>query len=288
MLILERPSAISRYVQIWRDNRPDFLWVPDSQHNLLRDQAKGVVGKVVGNRPLALGGLVNPVAASSTDWIEFPTNVGIVANNTKFIGVALVSIPDASSQRGAFLKIGSDANGLGYGFGNFSFDDSGSKLVLLRENISWNISSASALASGLNVLTFGSCTYGAGVGNFLTNMTASWAEAGVAAAGTQSIDARLRINGYVTSRGTASIVHALAIFRVDLSEAEYSAARTKLSNPQLALNRIPFPHARNLFNARRIHIPTAAAAAGVPTLSASTYVAGSLSSTGWRPQITAS
>jgi hypothetical protein len=31
-----------------------------------------------------------------------------------------------------------------------------------------------------------------------------------------------------------------------------------------------------------------APAGGVPTLSASTYVAGSLTSTGWRPQVTAS
>lgn len=43
-----------------------------------------------------------------------------------------------------------------------------------------------------------------------------------------------------------------------------------------------------LFQPSRIYIPTAAAAGGVPTLSASTYVTGSLTSTGWRPQITAS
>lgn len=43
-----------------------------------------------------------------------------------------------------------------------------------------------------------------------------------------------------------------------------------------------------IFAPRRITIPTAAAAAGVPTLSASTYVTGSLTSTGWRPQVTAS
>lgn len=39
---------------------------------------------------------------------------------------------------------------------------------------------------------------------------------------------------------------------------------------------------------RRIYIPTAAAASGVPTLSASTYVPGSLTSTGWQPRVTAS
>ena len=44
-----------------------------------------------------------------------------------------------------------------------------------------------------------------------------------------------------------------------------------------------------LFAPRQIIIPTAAAAASsLPTLSASTYVPGSLTSTGWRPQITAS
>lgn len=43
-----------------------------------------------------------------------------------------------------------------------------------------------------------------------------------------------------------------------------------------------------IFKPRRIYIPTATASATVPTLSASTYVTGSLTSTGWRPQITAS
>lgn len=43
-----------------------------------------------------------------------------------------------------------------------------------------------------------------------------------------------------------------------------------------------------LFSPQQIIIPTPPAAATVPTLSASTYVPGSLTSTGWRPQITAS
>ena len=43
-----------------------------------------------------------------------------------------------------------------------------------------------------------------------------------------------------------------------------------------------------LFAPQQIIIPTPAAAAAVPTLSASTYVPGSMTSTGWRPQITAS
>ena len=38
---------------------------------------------------------------------------------------------------------------------------------------------------------------------------------------------------------------------------------------------------------RRLYIPTSTAAATVPTLSAPTYVPGSLSSTGWRPRVTA-
>ena len=44
----------------------------------------------------------------------------------------------------------------------------------------------------------------------------------------------------------------------------------------------------SMLKPRRIYIPTPAAAAAVPTLSASTYVPGSMTSTGWRPQITAS
>ena len=38
---------------------------------------------------------------------------------------------------------------------------------------------------------------------------------------------------------------------------------------------------------RRIYIPAPAAGGGIPTLSNSTYVTGSLTSTGWRPQVTA-
>jgi hypothetical protein len=42
-----------------------------------------------------------------------------------------------------------------------------------------------------------------------------------------------------------------------------------------------------LFEPRRIYIPYAAAAGGLPTLSAATYVPGSLTSTGFRPRATA-
>jgi len=68
-------------------------------------------------------------------------------------------------------------------------------------------------------------------------------------------------------------IYLVAFWNRLLSAAEHAA---------LALN--PW----QLFAPRRIYIPTAAAAAGVPTLSASTYVSGSLTSTGWRPQVTAS
>lgn len=43
-----------------------------------------------------------------------------------------------------------------------------------------------------------------------------------------------------------------------------------------------------LFAPSSIYIPSAAAAATVPTLSAATYVTGSITTTGWRPQVTAS
>lgn len=51
---------------------------------------------------------------------------------------------------------------------------------------------------------------------------------------------------------------------------------TAYANPRIILPR------------RRVWTPKAGAAASLPTLSASTYVTGSLTSTGWRPQITAS
>jgi hypothetical protein len=43
-----------------------------------------------------------------------------------------------------------------------------------------------------------------------------------------------------------------------------------------------------LFAPRRVYVPPPGAAPSLPTLSASTYVTGSLTSTGWRPQVTAS
>ena len=60
-------------------------------------------------------------------------------------------------------------------------------------------------------------------------------------------------------------------------------ARSLSATEVQSLSRNPW----QLFAPQQIIIPTPAAAA-VPTLSASTYVTGSMTSTGWRPQITAS
>jgi hypothetical protein len=65
----------------------------------------------------------------------------------------------------------------------------------------------------------------------------------------------------------------------------FAAWRRTLSAQEMAsVSRNPW----QLFQPRRVYIPTATAGATVPTLSASTYVTGSLTSTGWRPQVTAS
>ena len=67
--------------------------------------------------------------------------------------------------------------------------------------------------------------------------------------------------------------HSLRFWDRVLTDAEHAAL---------------FVNPWQLFAPQQIIIPTPAAAAVVPTLSASTYVPGSMTSTGWRPQITAS
>ena len=78
----------------------------------------------------------------------------------------------------------------------------------------------------------------------------------------------LATTGYGYQDGVALV----AIWDTNLSQAE---ANFWTANPW------------QLFAPQQIYIPTPAAAV-VPTLSASTYVPGSMTSTGWRPQITAS
>jgi len=269
----KRQSGIARLLREWSEAGPDFLWVPDSPETLLVDQARGVQGWVAGTKPLGFGGLQGTVNNSGTDWVEFPTNVGITANNTPFFGVALVSIPDQTAAAGCFLKIGGDTNGLGFGFGDTTFENTGSRMILRLEYIAWLTSATSALARGLNVVSFGNAVFGSN-GTIINHNATSGSNILTFAGGTQAIDARLRINGYTTSRGTGAQVHAVAIFRrsLALDGDAYVNFRTRLTTPPRQLDRQAFGVVPRLFAPRRIWVPQAGIT-GLPTLTASSTIA---------------
>ena len=238
---------------------------------------------MAGNKPLGYGGLVGTVNNNGTDWIEFDTNVGIVANNTRFIGLALVSVPDAANASGCYLKIGSDANGLGFGFGNTTFENAGSKLVLLREGIAWFVGTGTQLVNGLNVLSFGVAENGSS-GHTVNYNTTTAVEVGTSAASTASISARLRINGYTSLRGTGSTVHAVAIFKRSLTVSgnQFADFRTRLASPARAIEKTPADGVRKLFEPRRDWVPSSAS--GPPTLAA--IAASNLTASGARLTVT--
>jgi hypothetical protein len=148
----------------------------------------------------------------------------------------------------------------------------------------------------------------AGSLHFSTYSTAYTAVAATVAHGVWAVVGMSRIgsliSGYyngalvATVSGTArSIVAADSQFGIGVAPPNFSGVETLESALVACMNRgmtdVEMREAYNnvwryCFAPRTRYFPTTSAAAAVPTLSASTYVTGSLTSTGWRPQITAS
>jgi len=255
-------------VNWWAAQAPAFLWAPNSVSNLLRDRARGIVGTLAGTKPLTYGGLVSPAANTATDWIEFPTNIGLGASGG-FIGVMLVSVIDPSAMTGAFVKIGNDVDGIGFGAGNTSVETTGSALVALNESHAWYPGSANSCVKGLNAIYFG------------ISDTAVWEIStatglGVAAGGAYDAPtARLRVNGYVTNRGSNCKVHALALWNGMVANALWQAtAVSRLGTAATLLNGMPRALADQHFVplSRPVFAPSAAAAGS--TITTATLPAG--------------
>jgi hypothetical protein len=108
----------------------------------------------------------------------------------------------------------------------------------------------------------------------------------------------LYINGDLVASNTTTVVAPSGIDRINVGFAPWSSTEVldgvvdqpAIWNRALSASEVAtyVENPWQLFAPRSIYIPAAAAAGGVPTLSASTYVTGSLTSTGWRPQVTAS
>jgi hypothetical protein len=201
------------------------------------------------------------VNADSTNWIEFPTNAGVLDNGTEFVGVALVSVNNASAASGAILKIGADAAwGPGFGFGNTNFENTGTKLVALSESIAWSVSGSDAIINGLNVVTFGQYLHTGGYEpclSYRNHSVSSQPEiAPIYLSDYTQIVNRLRINGYVASRGLTGVVHAMAIYRVYSTQITYPSKRDRLiTNQLLSLSGLPLTNTKELFTPRPIILP---------------------------------
>ncbi|MCK9622603.1 MAG: hypothetical protein M0R47_18965 [Methylobacter sp.] len=217
---VHQKPIIHRLIQDWQVNKPDFLWVPTVNDRF--NARNGIIGTTHGSAIVTTGGIANPVANSSSG-IYFPTNLGMV-HDSRYIGIMLVTIDDPANVTGCFLKIGGDSDGIGFGGGNTSFDDSGSKLIMLRENVAWHTGSNNSFIKGLNILTFGLTSDAA---TTYTNISSG---AGNDLAGVYPLapSSRIAINGY-NGRGSNAVVHAVGIWKTAYNNSNFVAERERLA-----------------------------------------------------------
>ncbi len=249
------PPQIQPVIDFWESRRPDFLWAPTSPDKWLKDQAKGLTGRVQGSAgAIQAGGIPRVVANSADSYLTFPTNCGIGGGASNFIGVMLVEIIDPTAVTGAFLKIGDTAGGLGYGGGNTTFEDSGGKAIILQEAVAWRVSASSAVFTrGLNVLAFGVDS----VDNTLVNLNTGLGISSPTASSNLAPSSVIQINGYTTNRGSNVRVLAVAIYA---GTAYSNQLATTLGIPAVAFR--TYRGTQKLFNqSRRIWVPVAAAGA---------------------------
>ena len=243
-----RYTRIEPVIDFWKSRNPAFLWAPTSLDTLLLDRARGLKGTPVGlGATIRPGGIVQ-VPGGTSSYITFPTNVGIGGGISPFIGVMLVSVVDPSSLTGEFLKIGGVVNGLGYGAGATTFDDTGGNIVLLQEAVAWTVGPASAFVSGLNVLAFGVTNQSV---NVFTSLTNGSDVSNTAASSNIAPDPFLSINGAAGGRNSNAKVHAIAIYQKSLTNAEFVAERALLAAPALKLGIIQRSSVDSMFVARR-------------------------------------
>lgn len=256
MISIARRAKIESVLDYWLSLRPSFLWAPTSQVTLLLDRATGRRGIPSGTGWGVGPGGIRYVAPNSNDsWIEFQTNFNL-GTNEPHLTAAIVSVDDPASITGAFAKFGSGVNGIGFGAGNTTFDNSGGKAIMLYESLAWYTSGSAPFVSGLN------CSY---LGRTSESVIVSGAWPQVTEAQSSgswlSADSQLRINGYMTARGSNAKVHALAVFLRSLSNADFVSFRSEVFRPLRNYIGVSRAEVDRLFTPQRRRIPVAGAAA---------------------------
>lgn len=280
-----KAARIEQLLRVWQADNPAFFWAPTRPENFLKDQQRGLIGRVTPGLGVTYGGLQNTIK-NGPGYVEFPSNFGLGANS-EFFCMLLVDIVDPQAVTGCFLKFGgTDVAGCGVGGGDTTFENTGSKLIALRESLAWVPGTNNSFVSGLNVISFfrtSESAFGA------TNVTtASDASTGLASYNAPS--AQTTINGQGTIRGSNATVCAVAIWPVAYNNATTVLRREALAAPLLGLarqNRKPWFTPRYLLTGDST-TPNTAALTGNQSTSARGIVVPSLSLATTGNQVTAS
>jgi hypothetical protein len=271
-------APIWKYLRHWWAKKPDFAWVPVGGSSGYVDLVSGIALAPKNGAVVVPGGIVNPVYSATPVMLQSDR---IFGSGYNFGLMALVS-GISGNQRGMILKFGDDTSGLGVAVGSTDESAAGTNIIVLREQIAWEVGGANAWADGVNLVWL------AGISSSLWSSMVWPANVG-ASAGTSfnSPTGSLQINGrtYTSSPFTVHCVFGWRnAFTDGTTEVEF---REKLRDVVAPLYRVPTQQMMRMFVPSPYYPISSAAAPSLPTLSASTYVTGSLTSTGWRPQVTA-
>ena len=222
-------SEVDKYFDTWRADDPTFLWLPTTQEGTFRDIRRQVSGLPSDSIQVGLGGVQNPVANGS-GVVSFPTTLGL-GTSGQFFAMLMVYIPDPANATGAFLKIGSGSDGIAVGAGGTTFENTGTKLIVLREGLAWHVSTAAAFVKGINVLAFYR-TSGPifGAVNMTTGVSIETPSATYTAP-----TVGLTINGSGGIRGSNATVNGVGIWPGTISNATLVARRAALAAPMVGL-----------------------------------------------------
>jgi hypothetical protein len=148
-------AEVEQYLDIWRAERPTFLWAPTTPEGLLVDEITGAPPLERGVS-VGYGGITNPVGGGTSALVGRSIALGVptgLGQGLNVFGTVLVYIQDPSAVTGCFLKIG-DSNGIGVGGGNTTFENTGSNLIALQEGVSWHVAPGTGFVQGLNIISF--------------------------------------------------------------------------------------------------------------------------------------
>ncbi len=246
-------APVERVVAFLAEQLPTFLWAPTSPETLLLDRARGLIGTRKGACNLGPGGLDGVGANSSTEWIEFAANAGLdmIGPPAGGIAVMAVTITDPSAVTGCFLKIGDATGGLGFGAGDTTFEDVGSRMIILREGTAWHPHATGGdFVAGLNIFVGAQTSEGAFV---MENVTAG-TSLQIGAIGGLNPTSNIYINGYYANRGSNAQVNLAATWPLHVTNADFVLFYNKVLSGLLTLDKAPNRGAvQRLF--RPIHRP---------------------------------